>query len=158
VGGVSKTEMNTLELEFLFLIEFNLHVTTPDYEAYRSALNAKYDARPPLPVPEGAFPPHSPPAATPPPTTAHSTVTSPYNAGGDATAVAAWHAHQQAQLQQQALRQQPPPHHPIYPSNGGAYEFGARADFAQFPRTAGAAPPHVQPHAHGGPGPGWNYS
>lgn len=41
VGGVPKGEINTLELEFLFLLEFNLHVTQDDYEMYRKALNAK---------------------------------------------------------------------------------------------------------------------
>jgi hypothetical protein len=43
VGGVSKVEMNTLELEFLFLLEFNLHVTTQDYEAYHNALLSKFN-------------------------------------------------------------------------------------------------------------------
>jgi len=43
VGGVPKTEMNILELEFLFLLEFNLFVTTADYDMYRSALYAKLE-------------------------------------------------------------------------------------------------------------------
>jgi hypothetical protein len=43
VGGVPKGEMNILELEFLFLLEFNLHVTRADYDMYRTALHAKFE-------------------------------------------------------------------------------------------------------------------
>jgi len=43
VGGVPKGEMNVLELEFLFLLEFNLHVTRADYDMYRTALYAKFE-------------------------------------------------------------------------------------------------------------------
>ena len=43
VGGVPKGEMNVLELEFLFLLEFNLHVTRADYDMYRTALQAKFE-------------------------------------------------------------------------------------------------------------------
>ena len=43
VGGVPKAEMNVLELEFLFLLEFNLHVTRADYDMYRTALHAKFE-------------------------------------------------------------------------------------------------------------------
>ena len=43
VGGVPKGEMNILELEFLFLLEFNLHVTQADYDMYRTALHAKFE-------------------------------------------------------------------------------------------------------------------
>ena len=45
VGGVPKAEMNILELEFLFLLEFNLFVTTSDYDMYRSALCAKLETQ-----------------------------------------------------------------------------------------------------------------
>ena len=45
VGGVPKGEMNVLELEFLFLLEFNLHVTRADYDMYRTALHAKFEVR-----------------------------------------------------------------------------------------------------------------
>ena len=48
VGGVPKGEMNSLELEFLFLLEFNLHVSRADYDMYRTALHAKF---------EGSIPP-----------------------------------------------------------------------------------------------------
>jgi hypothetical protein len=47
VGGVPKIEMNILELEFLFLLEFNLFVTTADYDMYRSALHAKLETSAP---------------------------------------------------------------------------------------------------------------
>jgi hypothetical protein len=43
VGGVPKGEMNVLELEFLFLLEFNLHVTRADYDMYKTALHAKFE-------------------------------------------------------------------------------------------------------------------
>jgi hypothetical protein len=42
VGGIPNHEMNTLELEFLFLLEFNLHVTTADYDLYRTTLYNKF--------------------------------------------------------------------------------------------------------------------
>lgn len=38
VGGLKEREMNTLELEFLFLIEFNLYVTAEDYQTYYNTL------------------------------------------------------------------------------------------------------------------------
>jgi hypothetical protein len=41
VGGVAKSEMNVLELEFLFLLEFNLHVTLHDFDRYRTVLYSK---------------------------------------------------------------------------------------------------------------------
>lgn len=42
VGGVPQGEMNTLELEFLFLLEFSLFVSRTDYDMYREALHAKF--------------------------------------------------------------------------------------------------------------------
>lgn len=41
VGGVPRLEVNVLELEFLFLLEFNLHVTAADYYQYHEALRQK---------------------------------------------------------------------------------------------------------------------
>eukprot|EP00511_Aplanochytrium_stocchinoi_P008943 CAMPEP_0204869840 /NCGR_PEP_ID=MMETSP1348-20121228/30932_1 /ASSEMBLY_ACC=CAM_ASM_000700 /TAXON_ID=215587 /ORGANISM="Aplanochytrium stocchinoi, Strain GSBS06" /LENGTH=485 /DNA_ID=CAMNT_0052023365 /DNA_START=746 /DNA_END=2203 /DNA_ORIENTATION=- len=38
VGGLQSHEMNTLELEFLFLIEFNLYVTGEEYHKYYNTL------------------------------------------------------------------------------------------------------------------------
>ena len=38
VGGVPTGEVNSLELEFLFSINFSLHVTTEVYERYYSEL------------------------------------------------------------------------------------------------------------------------
>lgn len=38
VGGLPCTEMNSLELEFLFLVEFSLHVTTEEYSRYYNQL------------------------------------------------------------------------------------------------------------------------
>lgn len=41
VGGVPKAEMNSLELEFLFMLEFQLHVSPDDYLRYFDALKRK---------------------------------------------------------------------------------------------------------------------
>lgn len=38
VGGVPKEEMNVLELEFLFLLEFNLYVDPKEYDNFRIVL------------------------------------------------------------------------------------------------------------------------
>lgn len=38
IGGVSCTELNSLEIEFLFLINFNLFVTTENYQHYYNML------------------------------------------------------------------------------------------------------------------------
>lgn len=38
VGGVPKEEMNLLELEFLFLLEFNLYVDPKEYDNFRTVL------------------------------------------------------------------------------------------------------------------------
>jgi len=38
VGGISTKEMNTMELEFLYLVNFKLHVTPEVFEQYKSEL------------------------------------------------------------------------------------------------------------------------
>ncbi len=40
VGGVPRQEMNSLELEFLFLVNFTLHVTPDVYQKYYNELIA----------------------------------------------------------------------------------------------------------------------
>jgi hypothetical protein len=40
VGGVPIVELNSLEVEFLFMINFSLHVDTVEYERYRKELQA----------------------------------------------------------------------------------------------------------------------
>eukprot|EP00300_Choanocystis_sp_HF-7_P010332 c16896_g1_i2.p1 GENE.c16896_g1_i2~~c16896_g1_i2.p1 ORF type:complete len:137 (+),score=30.39 c16896_g1_i2:53-412(+) len=40
VGGIPTAELNTLEVEFLFMINFSLHVETDEYERYRSELKS----------------------------------------------------------------------------------------------------------------------
>lgn len=40
VGGVTTAELNNLEVEFLFMINFSLHVETAEYERYRRELQA----------------------------------------------------------------------------------------------------------------------
>lgn len=40
VGGVPTTELNNLEVEYLFMINFSLHVDTEEYERYRLELQA----------------------------------------------------------------------------------------------------------------------
>eukprot|EP00300_Choanocystis_sp_HF-7_P010334 c16896_g1_i4.p1 GENE.c16896_g1_i4~~c16896_g1_i4.p1 ORF type:complete len:170 (+),score=24.99 c16896_g1_i4:79-588(+) len=40
VGGIPTAELNTLEVEFLFMINFSLHVETDEYERYRSELES----------------------------------------------------------------------------------------------------------------------
>lgn len=39
IGGISTAEMNKLELNFLFTLEFNLHVTTEVFAKYCSQLD-----------------------------------------------------------------------------------------------------------------------
>eukprot|EP01135_Chromosphaera_perkinsii_P002961 Nk52_evm72s230 gene=Nk52_evmTU72s230 len=41
VGGVPNNELNTLELEFLFMLDFNLHITELEYEKYKLKLLGK---------------------------------------------------------------------------------------------------------------------
>ena len=41
VGGIPRDEINALELEFLFLIEFDLFVSSKDYDMYHTALGKK---------------------------------------------------------------------------------------------------------------------
>ena len=48
VGGVPGTEMNSLELEFLFSINFSLHVPADLYEKYNMELY-NHVARPAVP-------------------------------------------------------------------------------------------------------------
>merc|ERR1712216_265668 len=63
VGGVPRLEVNVLELEFLFLLEFNLHVTETDYYQYHEALRQKSSQTPsevPLLPPPPPLP-HTPP-------------------------------------------------------------------------------------------------
>eukprot|EP00298_Acanthocystis_sp_HF-20_P002237 c12681_g1_i1.p1 GENE.c12681_g1_i1~~c12681_g1_i1.p1 ORF type:complete len:185 (-),score=32.75 c12681_g1_i1:41-595(-) len=43
VGGVPLTELNALEIEFLFLVNFSLHIETDEYEKYRKQLTAHSD-------------------------------------------------------------------------------------------------------------------
>lgn len=38
VGGVSNTEVNSLEIEFLFMVNFNLFVATDEYNVYNQRL------------------------------------------------------------------------------------------------------------------------
>merc|ERR1719384_645936 len=38
VGGVSTSEVNSLEIEFLFMVNFNLFVTTDEYDVYNQRL------------------------------------------------------------------------------------------------------------------------
>lgn len=38
VGGVSNTEVNSLEIEFLFMVNFNLFVATEEYNVYNQRL------------------------------------------------------------------------------------------------------------------------
>jgi len=38
VGGIPNDELNGLELEFLFLINFNLHVKREDYDRFANEL------------------------------------------------------------------------------------------------------------------------
>jgi len=38
VGGVNGKEINSLEIEFLFMINFNLYVTDKEYEMYNRKL------------------------------------------------------------------------------------------------------------------------
>lgn len=44
VGGIPALEMNALELEFLFLINFSLHVQPAEFETYYSDLVREYHA------------------------------------------------------------------------------------------------------------------
>lgn len=44
VGGVPCSEINSLELEFLFLVNFSLHVATDDFEQYRLELEQHHAA------------------------------------------------------------------------------------------------------------------
>ena len=44
VGGVSSLEMNALELDFLFLINFSLSVSSDLFERYQAELN-KHSSR-----------------------------------------------------------------------------------------------------------------
>ena len=53
VGGVSKLEINLLELEFLFLLEFDLYVKRTEYDMYRTALHTKFGGT--LPTPENPY-------------------------------------------------------------------------------------------------------
>lgn len=41
VGGVPNDELNGLELEFLFLTDFNLHINRDDYESFALELRRR---------------------------------------------------------------------------------------------------------------------
>ncbi|KAJ4462760.1 putative cyclin-dependent protein [Paratrimastix pyriformis] len=62
VGGISVAELNTMELDFLFLINFSLHVSEDHYRRYFSELKkhaASRHAAIPAPVPQWAVVPTS---------------------------------------------------------------------------------------------------
>lgn len=51
VGGVHVSEMNRLEVEFLFRINFSLHVTPELYDKYHAELRSHASVNPPLSIP-----------------------------------------------------------------------------------------------------------
>lgn len=63
VGGIPTAEMNSLELEFLFMINFTLNVTPEVYKQYETELTMHYYSSAPGETGEG--PPAAPMAAAP---------------------------------------------------------------------------------------------
>merc|ERR1712083_844601 len=55
VGGVNPKEINSLEIEFLCMINFNLYVTTEEYQAYHQSCMTKDDP-PATANPQGTMP------------------------------------------------------------------------------------------------------
>lgn len=63
VGGISNTEVNSLEMEMLRMISFSLFVQPDQYQRYRTSLYCHVDSRNADPAAQSTFPPSSPAAA-----------------------------------------------------------------------------------------------